>query len=1035
MLENVRAQLILVLLSIVGAIVCITLFPPLFGPDLQGGTQLIYEVPEDVIASLTSKKDSGVTKDEIMAQTVTVLKDRIDPNGTQGATVSRSGDTGVLIELPYYEDPQELDRAKERIGNLGKLEMRIVADQEYSGAATETAGEIRFDMNKEKERLQAWLDQEGNRDALMSSRKEVTNVLRRFNEAGPGVGPLAFPHLKWYPRLIGEGQNKGQWDTSYADSPALSQATVKVYTDEQWNNGLIPEAMFDAAKERGEAPFVIELTAVNMHEEHFSGEDLDPASVKPTAGDGGGLAVAYAVQGAKAGAYGEWSEKYIGKASAIILNNVVKSAPVFESRIPGNGRITGDFTRAEVEELVKVLRTGSLRVEPEFVSEYTVGATLGKQAINKGLISLAIGGVLVFLFMVWYYRRPGVIACITLLLNMTLLYAAMVFMQATITLPGLGGIVLTLGMAVDANVLIYERVREELDKGKDLVRAVRAGFERAMSAILDSNITTFLVGIVLFNVGVGPVRGFAVTLMCGIVMTVFTQFFVTRLMFHFALRKKWLEGYTPRRLLGASHINFVGRIRQALAFSTIVILAGLIFAFTQVPRNVMLGIDFTGGGNLQMVVAEATTADAIRSKLAADPNFSNDYPNWTVNTVGELDDQQRTNMFSVRLKLNDEQRQSISEGRGEWRKLRLARREANEPPPEPFEPPYITTLKQVFDTDLVEPASSAEALVEVPRNASLRYAQIELHFQAPVKVADAQQQVIANKLLGGLVEALPDPTASESQDVLLQWRVTEDIREWELFDIASAAFANLQTVNGKKVILSNPFPQAQEIQGSLVDDLRNAAISALIISWALVIFYLRIRFHEYKYGFAAVVALVHDVLVTFGIVVAANYFGLVEAEISISMIAAFLTIIGYSVNDTIVVFDRIRENLRENAKEGVTEPMSPVVNRSLNQTLSRTLITTGLTLFVVFAQFGVNWDSGSELGAFAFAMIVGMFSGTYSTMFIAAPILIKMRQEQIIIEDDDDDEAEKANAEIEAEFQARAAAAAEAEAEAGKPAQ
>ncbi|MCR9247615.1 MAG: protein translocase subunit SecD [bacterium] len=1004
MLENIRAQLFIVLLSILGAAVCISVFEPLFGPDLKGGTQLIYEVPEDVLEELTQKEGDSISVNEIMDQTVLVLKERIDPNGTTGAAVTRSGDTGILIELPWSDDPQDLVRFKDRIANLGKLEMRVVADGDYNAPATDNEPEVRFNMRGESTRLTNWLQQEGNK-ALMSSKiDELAKNIRRFNEAGPAVGPEAFPNLAWYPRVItASSKNPDAWDRAYSDIPGLSGSVVKVYDDAEWNNGIIPEAARTKAAENGSEPFLVELIAINMHEENFSGDDLDPTGVGPTTDESGGMAVAYQLYGDKSGQYADWSERYIGKSSAIILNGLVKSAPEFITRIPGRGRITGSFTRLEVEELVKVLRTGSLRIEPEFVSQHTVGATLGDEAINKGVISLLIGGVLVFLFMLWYYRKPGVIACITLLLNMTLLFAAMVFMQATITLPGLGGIVLTLGMAVDANVLIYERIREELAKGKDMVRAVRAGFERAMSAILDSNITTFLVGIVLFNVGVGPVRGFAVTLMAGIVMTVFTQFFVTRLLFHFALDRKLLDDYKPRRILGDSHINFVGKIRMCLALSAIVILGGVFFALTAVPRNVMLGIEFTGGGNLQMVVAQSMAADDVRGMIAKDPNFTKDYPNATVNTVGDLDDAGRTNVFNVRLKLNDEQRAKITEGRKAWRELRKENEKQELPPPAPYEPPYLLALKSLFESELVQPASSAPALVEDPDNKALQFAQIELHFQSDINIPDAQQELIKNKLLEGEIQGLADPKATTAKDVLVQWKVPTNTREWELFELARTSLADLKTTDGDKVILSNPFPEAQEIQGSLVDDLRNAAISALIISWGLIIFYLRIRFHEYKYGFAAVVALVHDVLVTFGAVVAANYFGLVSAEISVSMIAAFLTIIGYSVNDTIVVFDRIRENLRENAKAGVEEPMSPVVNRSLNQTLSRTLITTGLTLFVVLAQFFVNWQSESELGAFAFAMIVGMVSGTYSTMFIAAPILIKMRQEEIIIEPEEEE--------------------------------
>ena len=237
-------------------------------------------------------------------------------------------------------------------------------------------------------------------------------------------------------------------------------------------------------------------------------------------------------------------------------------------------------------------------------------------------------------------------------------------MQATITLPGLGGIVLTLGMAVDANVLIYERIREELQKGKEMLQAVRSGFERAMSAILDSNITTFLVGLVLFNVGVGPVRGFAVTLMVGIVTTVFTQFFVSRLLFHWALSNGKLEGWKPNTLFENRSIDFVGKIRACVALSALVIIGGVGYSMT-VPPEEKLSIDFTGGSNLQMVCAEATDATSIRDKLAADAAFLSSYPTYSVNEVGE-----EGTGYNIRLKLTEAQRTQIEQQRAEKREER-----------------------------------------------------------------------------------------------------------------------------------------------------------------------------------------------------------------------------------------------------------------------------------------------------------------------------------------------------------------------------
>ena len=966
MLENASRQFLLVLVAILVGIACIFTIDPILGPDLKGGTQLLYNVPKDVLDDLVKKE--GVSVADIMKQTITVMRERIDPNGTLDPLITQSGDTGILIELGEFKNQYELDQVLNRIGNLGRLEMRMVAYEDYS------KDNVKFSLEAERKRLEAWLKQPENKALIEKDPKDI----RRYNEGS--AGPMARGKLAWYPReMRADPKSQDRWDTSY--TMFLQPQTVKFWDDAQFNNGLIPEAV--KTKPQAEQR-LIEFIAINMHERSFSGEDLDPAGVGVGMGSSGGPGVNYRMAGDKTTAYADWSQEHRGKSSAIILNGYVKSAPAFRSKITRNGIIEGDFTRQEVEELVKVLRTGSLRIEPELLSKTTIGAQLGTKAIERGVWSLAIGGVMVFLFMLAFYKIAGTIACVSLLLNVFLLYAGMLFMQATITLPGLGGIVLTLGMAVDANVLIYERIREELQKGKEMLQAVRAGFERAMSAILDSNITTFLVGLVLFNVGVGPVRGFAVTLMVGIVTTVFTQFFVSRLLFHWAIKNNKLDGWKPNTLFENRNLDFVGKIKLCGAISTIVIVAGLGYAAT-VPAEKMLSIDFTGGADLRMVCREQLTADTIRDALKNDAEFVAQYPTTGVNTFGDTG-----NQYNVRLKLNAEQRAEIDNGRKAWREARNEAVKNNQEPPAAYEPPYLGDLRRIFAGKLVEPAFSDALLTpHAEQTESLQYAQINVHFTEPVDVAKLRTLVAAGLNQSQLI-AYKDETATSATDFRIEWTTQIDTKKWQLAEMVSDEVGALTNDSNKPIILSDPFPQAQEIQGRLVNDLRNAAIGALILAWALIVFYLRVRFHEYKYGLAAVVALIHDVLVTLVFVVLFNNMEWVSAEIGLAMIACFLTIIGYSVNDTIVVFDRIRENRIENARNNVDESFRSLINRSLNQTLSRTILTTVLTLFVVIAQFVVNHDSGSDLEAFAFAMMIGMVSGVYSTMYIAAPILIWM---------------------------------------------
>jgi len=972
MLENARRQVILVLLILAAALAVLGVLPPQLGPDLRGGIQMIYEVREDVLQKQVAA-DPQTNRDALMDQTVAVIAERLDPTGVIDALVSRRGTNGVLIEMPNMS-PAELKAAEDRISSLGKLEMRIVAGDDYDKNG------VKFNLANEKKRLQDWLNG-GGKALVVEDFKNIEN----FNSLPTAQGgPEAYGQVAWFAHFVVPSTKSADvWEYSFAKDSSLP--AVAVFEDTEWNNRLITE---DMKKKPANERRLLEFLAINMNEVKFTGEDLEPSGVRPDVSSDGSPAVAYLIKAARASEYADWSEQYIGKNSAIILNNVVKSAPVFRSRIPGRGQISGNFTQPEVQELVKVLRTGSLKVEPELQSKEVIGPTLGEQSVKLGFASMLAGAAAVFAFMLYYYRLAGVVACVALLLNMVLLYASVVFLQATLTLPGIGGMVLTMGMAVDANVLIYERIREEIARGKDMLQAVRAGFERAMSAIVDSNVTTFLIGIILYNAGVGPVRGFAVTLMVGIATTLFTQFFVTRLIFHYLVEGKKLVSYNARQWFSTIQVDFVRHIKVCVVASALFLLGGTAYATFGIPREVLLGLDFTGGANLTMVVDQPQSSDEVVAKLTNDAGFTSKFRSPQVNTMGTPDAQGRSTSFNMRLKLTDELRAQIETDRNAWRAQRDAAKEAGQPAPADYVPPYIAELQRLFGDNLVKPGFSGAKVETLPNGAAS--AQINLHFQSPVVVAAALEKLVAAKLPSVAVTA--DPAgAGESRNLFVEWNVLPTIQSVDLFPIVNDALMSLTDTAGKAIVLSDPFPEAEEIQGRMVGELRNAAISALILSMALIVFYLRVRFHEYAFGFAAVVALVHDVLVAFVVVAIFNRFGLVSAELNLNMIACFLTIVGYSVNDTIVIFDRIRENLHEQERTGEKISYSGLINRSLNQTLSRTLLTSGVTLFVVIAQFVVNYGSGSDLEAFSFAMMVGMVSGVYSTVYIAAPILIWMR--------------------------------------------
>ena len=527
MLENPIRQLIVILLVIATSIGLAVAIDTNLGPDLKGGVQLTYEIPEDRIQEQLANNE-GLDRQTLIRNTLIVIRERIDPNGALGAQVNPQGSNGFLIELPAMTDAN-LRVVENNIETLGQLEFRMLA---YNGEwqPPESADDpepIDFDLDAEKTRLENWLQQDSR---MIRAQSNPVAVIGQYNVLPTQRGGPLNEHLRWYPHEIAADANTEGQTWSYSFSQGDKHPSVPAFE----------EATFTAGPQAEGAPELLyEYVPINMKEQHFMGSDLDGAGTRPDIDPNDGKpVVAYQLDADNTDRYAAFSEFNIGRASAIILNGIIKSAPEFQDRIPGRGIIRGNFTQEEVENLVKVLRTGSLQVEPIRQSKISVGATLGQDSIDRGILSILVGGISVLLFILWYYRMAGVVACVGIVLNLIAIWGALHFVGATLTLPGIAGIVLTIGMAVDANILIYERIREELRRGKDMLQACRTGFEKAIITILDANITTFIAGVVLFNVGVGPIRGFAVTLMAGILTSLFTALVVTRLIIDYLVRKR-----------------------------------------------------------------------------------------------------------------------------------------------------------------------------------------------------------------------------------------------------------------------------------------------------------------------------------------------------------------------------------------------------------------------------------------------------------------------------------------------------------------
>jgi SecD/SecF fusion protein len=535
--------------------------------------------------------------------------------------------------------------------------------------------------------------------------------------------------------------------------------------------------------------------------------------------------------------FGEVTKNNIGQRLAIILDTNLYSAPVIQSAIEtGSGQITGHFTPEQAQELANVLQN-PLRAPLTIDSSYDVDPTLGQDSINSGIHASIAGVVLVSAFMLGYYLLAGVVANVALVTNIIILLGVMCSIGTTLTLPGIAGVVLTVGMAVDANVLIYERIREELAKGKSLRGAIAAGYARAFGTIFDSHVTTLISSVILIFMGTGEIKGFGVTLTIGVAASLFTALVVTRLIFNFLLDHNWIKSLRMFHLIRATKLDFMSLAKPAFILTWTIIIIGL--GYGVFARGTKLfGVDFAGG--------DSTT-------------------------------------FSFKQKVDVE-------------KIRAA-------------------LTQIGEKD---------------------------------------SQIQYQKDVGGGTETL---------------RVTTAIGTAEKVEQA----------------LTSQFPQVQfkaigqQRVGAVVgDEIKRSAIIACLLSLFGILIYVAFRY-EFYFAVGAVVAVIHDVLMTIGCYCIAN--GVSGREFNATVVAAILTIIGFSTNDTIVIFDRIREDL----KLGVRGSFKEIINQALNQTLSRTLITSGTVFLATTALYVFG---GGVINDFAFTFLIGILTGTYSSIYIASALVL-----------------------------------------------
>jgi SecD/SecF fusion protein len=785
------------------------------GLDLQGGIHLVLEV-----------KTQGMEAEEAadaVARAQEIIRNRVDQFGVAEPTIQRQGENRIIIELPGVQDVQ---RAKALVGQTALLEFQLLEPEaernrliQRIASLTETREDSLSSTFSKPEEAESSLFEAESIEVNNDGVRDLSSMVVPLANGDVAVSSRDILAVK---KIISGSEARtvlpGDVEFLFSSKPEGPEGN-KYY-------------MLYLVRTRAE------MTGDMLQDAYVSsGQDLQnlgqPIVNFTTTDDGVDL-------------FERLTGAHIGDRMAIVLDNAVYSAPNIQSKIPGGrGIITGSGDQEEAKDLAIVLRAGALPAEVEIIEDRTVGPSLGRDSIEQGKTAALYSMVIIIVFMLLYYRVAGIVADLALILNMVFIMAVLAGFHATLTLPGIAGIILTIGMAVDANVLIFERIREELRGGKTVRAAIESGYNNALSAILDANVTTFLVGIVLYQFGTGPIRGFALTLCIGIVSSLFTAFFVTRTVFDLLTRatKKQSLSIGPVGFLSGLNIRFLGKRVYGFTVSGIVLGLGLISVVA--INGLRPGIDFAGGTLLELHFDPPLRLEQVRGAL---------------NQV-QIGDE------TIDLRNNE--------------------------------------IKQF--------GSPNDVLIRISES------------EEGTSVAEGVMNALSTKFSENISE--------------VDW-----IRRQE------------------------------KVGPRIGEELSSAAVNAVVVALLLILAYMAWRFHRLLYGVAAVVALFHDVLITLGLL---SFLGV---EITLAVVAGLLAIVGYSLNDTIVVFDRIRENLQLTRREG----FAGVIDHSINDCLSRTLITslTTLVAVIILMLFG-----GEVNRNFTITLFIGVLVGTYSSVFVASPVL------------------------------------------------
>lgn len=830
----------------------ITLFKDAFieqnGPDKlssifagQGKEIKITDKDKDVVEKLSATAKGAIN------ETYKVLLKRIDKFGVAQPNINLDANRGIItVELAGVDNP---DRVKKLLSASAHLQFWEVY----------RIDELAQSLKNADDALHNYLNGVSDTTAVKDTLKDKQNAnpfLRVINPASPAQDPKT-GRESYYP-YIG--------NVSVQDTGTL----YRYLNNEVVKNALPGNCKFllgvEEKSEKGNIRY-FPLYAVKMipgsDNAPIEGESIETANFDYDQNNKPGVRLIMTSFGK--GQWARLTKNNVGRPIAIVLDDIVYSAPNVINEInDGVSIISGSFNVDDATDLATTLKSGKVSAPAKIVADQVVGPTLGAASVKGGMMSFAIAFLVIFILMLVYYNTAGWVANIALILNLLFTIGCLTAFGATLTAAGIAGLVLTVGMAVDTNVIIFERIKEELTKGKSYQQAVNDGYRRSLAPVLDAHVTTFLTAAILFYFGLGPVLGFATTQMLGIVLSLFCGILVSRLVTEVWMNKQRHFNYftaISKRIFKHANFKFIEYRKVAYSISIVVLLAGIGAFFNGFHE----GVEFKGGRSYTVQFENAVTNDMIQDDLKA--AFGNDFP--VIKTVG---DNRHLNITTSYLLGKD-------------------------------------------NTD----------------------------------------SIVRTKLYEGLKKVLP----------------------------ANLSYADFIKPDPKKASIQS----STTVQPSISDDLKKGAIKATVFAIFVIFIYIFIRFRDWRYSMGTIVALLHDVLVTLAVFSFFKNIVPFPLEIDQHFIAAVLTVIGFSMNDTVIVFDRIREY----SKGSKADQKGSIINRAINDTLSRTIMTSltvFLTLLILFI-FG-----GEVTRGFAFAMLIGVITGTYSSIFVAAPILVDFAKDK-----------------------------------------